>query len=733
MNQKKIKAARILLALIIILSATLACYYRLVIRSPDGNLCYMMRWDANTYVYPRLIFNSDCIRDGFWPLWNPYMFGGCPWFSDLSSYLYHPTNLLIILLTGYTYELFQLQYILIYFLGGFFMYLCLQGLSVSLIGSLIGAISFLSCGFFVGGATITIGLKTIIMYPLLFLYFNKITIKPRFVYVCIGAIVLAVTIMVGYPTMVINFLLFLILFTGIKLFIIQRNLKFKFKSGILIYLILLFIIASFLSAVVLIPALANYPLINRAEGLNVDYVSRNSLNPFFFLSSVFPFLGPFLGPGYRLNIIYRNCGIGLVGILFAAYYFIFTTTGFKWLILSLFLLALVFAFGMNTPVYPVLFRHLYIFRITSYPEFDYRAIFLFFLSLAGGLGAGHFLASLKTERTKVLVSSLTVLVIGSLLFFYSWIHFKFDIKNLLAQNYFWLINFSLFIVLVAIKLPRILLYGGLIALCIFDASYWTKTNFETVAVATHGSRWSKKIKKEEARLKEVDIVKTYKRKNQFPSRQGSTKSMFWKYFSDSGHNSTRLKSFQRIMHSSARGILSEDFRIMPIYDIKILESEEDVIDEINKDIDLHGIALISKEEINDVNLLDSLRSLSPPESNQGSYKGNIKYFSPNRIKYDIFLEKPALIFFNEIYYPGWILEENGKNIPLFRINSAFRGAYLEVGHHDLVMSFSPLSFKIGLMISSFSGMFCLSVFIISYFKEKKPKTSVSKSSNMPKY
>jgi hypothetical protein len=721
MNQKKIKAARILLALIIILSATLACYYRLVIRSPDGNLCYMMRWDANTYVYPRLIFNSDCIRDGFWPLWNPYMFGGCPWFSDLSSYLYHPTNLLIILLTGYTYELFQLQYILIYFLGGFFMYLCLQGLSVSLTGSLIGAISFLSCGFFVGGATITMGVKTMVMYPLLFLYFNKITIKPRFVYVCIGAIVLAVTIMVGYPTMVVNFLLFLILFTCIKLFIIQQNLKFKLKSGILIYMILIFIIAGFISAVVLVPALVNYPLINRAEGLNMDYVSRNSLNPFFFLSSVFPFLGPALGPGHRLNLIYRNCGIGLVGILFAVYYFIFTTTRFKWLILSLFLLALIFAFGMNTPIYSLLFRHLYIFRITSYPEFDYRAIFLFFLCMAGGLGAGHFLSSPKSERTKVLVSSLIVVVIGFLLFFYSWLHFKFDIKNLLAQNYFWLINFSMFIVLVAIKLPKKILYGGLIALCIFDTSCWTKSNFETVAVATDGSKWSKKKIKEKARLKEVDIVKTYKRKNQFPSRQRSTKAMFWKYFSDGGHNSTRLKSFQQIMSSSARGILSEDFRIMPIYDIKILESEEDVIFEINKDIDLHRIALVSKEEINDDNLLVRLISLSPSESNKGGYKGEIKYFSPNQIKYDIFLEKPALIFFNEIYYPGWLLKEGDKEIPLFRINTAFRGAYLKEGRHYLVMLFSPLSFKIGLVTSSISILFCLTIITLSWVEKRKNK------------
>lgn len=155
---------------------------------------------------------------------------------------------------------------------------------------------------------------------------------------------------------------------------------------------------------------------------------------------------------------------------------------------------------------------------------------------------------------------------------------------------------------------------------------------------------------------------------------------------------------------------------------RIIDGEDEIMREINQGIDLRKSALINKNEIKSQDLVAKFKKLTSPE--QDNFEGKVINFSPDSIKYNISLEHPAIIFFNEIYYPGWILEEEGKEIPLFRINLAFRGAYLPAGHHDLVMSFSPISFKIGLIISSLSVVFCLSVFIIPCFKRNKHQQKI---------
>ena len=67
-----------------------------------------------------------------------------------------------------------------------------------------------------------------------------------------------------------------------------------------------------------------------------------------------------------------------------------------------------------------------------------------------------------------------------------------------------------------------------------------------------------------------------------------------------------------------------------------------------------------------------------------------KIISPNKIEYEISLKKPAMLFFNEIFYPGWkLIDEEGNINPVIRINYAFRGTYLDEGHYKLIMCFSP--------------------------------------------
>jgi hypothetical protein len=175
-----------------------------------------------------------------------------------------------------------------------------------------------------------------------------------------------------------------------------------------------------------------------------------------------------------------------------------------------------------------------------------------------------------------------------------------------------------------------------------------------------------------------------------------------------------LKYYDEFIKSRASGIVAEDFRALAVYEARILPDDQKVLSDINSGTDLHRTALIDKRDIKDPGLLDKLGMLSSA-ANAG-FSGRITHYDPNSIDYQIDTAVPAVIFFNEVYYPGWRLSSDGKDLPLFRVNHAFRGTYLEAGSHKLKMSFFPFSFKIGLIVSVCSLVF---IFFNIIFRRKK--------------
>lgn len=112
---------------------------------------------------------------------------------------------------------------------------------------------------------------------------------------------------------------------------------------------------------------------------------------------------------------------------------------------------------------------------------------------------------------------------------------------------------------------------------------------------------------------------------------------------------------------------------------------------------------------------------SPISSNSTGYDISIQEFKPNRIKYHARITQPGFIVFSEIFYPGWKLTENGKEIPIYRANHTFRAAYLTPGDWNLVMEFKPKSFKWGMLLSIIGFIAIISIGIVSCFRTRKNK------------
>ena len=58
-------------------------------------------------------------------------------------------------------------------------------------------------------------------------------------------------------------------------------------------------------------------------------------------------------------------------------------------------------------------------------------------------------------------------------------------------------------------------------------------------------------------------------------------------------------------------------------------------------------------------------------------------------------------------YPGWVARVDGKPVKIFKANQAFRAIPVEAGTHEVVWSFEPLLFKIGVAVSLLVLLFLL--------------------------
>jgi len=105
------------------------------------------------------------------------------------------------------------------------------------------------------------------------------------------------------------------------------------------------------------------------------------------------------------------------------------------------------------------------------------------------------------------------------------------------------------------------------------------------------------------------------------------------------------------------------------------------------------------------------RTLGSPAGKGASVK--LAKISPNGISFEIDgVQKESFCVVTETYFPGWRAFADGKEIPIYRTNGAFRGLFIPAGCRDLTMMFIPNHFYAALAVSLF--FFALFLFIIAW-------------------
>lgn len=102
--------------------------------------------DFLTGVYPLYNFQGDCLAEGSWPLWNPFMNFGFPNVEHFSNTAFFPTHLIIGLLGQSSLRVLQWDLLCWIIIGGFGVYLCVREFGHSSTAATIAGICYMYCG-----------------------------------------------------------------------------------------------------------------------------------------------------------------------------------------------------------------------------------------------------------------------------------------------------------------------------------------------------------------------------------------------------------------------------------------------------------------------------------------------------------------------------------------------------------------------------------------------------------
>ena len=91
-------------------------------------------------------------------------------------------------------------------------------------------------------------------------------------------------------------------------------------------------------------------------------------------------------------------------------------------------------------------------------------------------------------------------------------------------------------------------------------------------------------------------------------------------------------------------------------------------------------------------------------------------YHASRITYHVTTPAPALLILSEPYYPGWQAVVNNQPAPLLRADYILRAVPVPAGEHIVELTFCPLSFTIGAVISALTIILLGASFIISRTK-----------------
>ncbi|MFQ6013876.1 MAG: YfhO family protein [Anaerolineae bacterium] len=710
--------------------------------------------DMVSLLYPVYHFAATNFRQGIIPLWNPHLYGGVPFAGDIQSGLFYPLNLAIFLLAPQiTYRTLQLMVVVPIFLAGLFMYLLLRNLgpageevrlSLSRPAALAGATAFMFSDFFITHLG-NLNLNVVAAWlPLVFLFFHRAVISKRPAPAAGAGICLGLAVLAGHiqPFLYMAFLLGI--YTLYRVYLTRTGWRTVIQYVALLTLALALAVG--IAAIVLIPGYEFSALSQRAE-FSYEEASRFSLAPGQLVGLLVPALlgrGPaeHWDPWDRVEVGY----IGILPLLLAGFGAWLRRDDLSRFFIGLALLSLLLALGGYSVLYGWLYQLVPGFHQMRAPA---RFVYLtdFALAALAAFGLQALLRPIPLSQRRAFgrlvrlapwaLLATTLLTVPPL---YTALLLSQDKDPGIFQRVANAFNGLLFF---------LLLLAGCLMFLWARRHHWVgrrtlaylAVGFIFLDLASLGSNLD---------VGTTDPSRTFDHQAAIAFLQEDrslyrvetpmevwhvwqpNSSLLYRLFDVGGvYNPLLLADYTRYLASMGG-------RSSPLYD---LLNAKYVIG--SKDLGLEGKLIPVFDEDPGVNIYLNTRALSrafmvynaqivasheealtaiqQPDFNPGttvileegeplaavpSHPALVSFvsYSVNDIVLTAETAAEGYLFLSEVYYPGWQAYVDNQPTPVLRANYLFRALRLPPGSHRVRLTYSPLSWRIGLGISLATGL-----------------------------
>ncbi|MCK4662287.1 MAG: hypothetical protein KAT68_05440 [Bacteroidales bacterium] len=384
-----------------------------------------LQWDALDVVLPWRYFASDCLQNGYLPLWNPHQQLGYPIHADLQYPFWYSEVLILGSTIGYNNYTLHFLYIFYIFLAGYGMYRLTLFFRTDKKVAFVTGISYMLSGFFVAHTqsfTLIIGATWI---PYILLYYLKISVKKKYIDVLILSFFMFLMISGGYQafTIILNYFLLIIF-----LYFIIISLKKRDYKNILILIKLntvLYVIIILLSSVLFVILYQLTPYLDRMSGMPLENALFFPLTPKSLISLLIPFGVVKDMEIFNTAISMRNIYMGMFMLIFFIYALFKRKSGIEIVLLLLGLFSLLASLGSYLPIREFLYHYVPFMDTFRFPSIFRLFTIITFLVIAG-IHLPEFINKIKKDKKIVFYIGIGFILILLTLIIYSLFHISFQ-------------------------------------------------------------------------------------------------------------------------------------------------------------------------------------------------------------------------------------------------------------------------------------------------------------------
>lgn len=686
--------------------------------------------DVITQIYPWKHLTIDAWKHGEIPLWNPYSFAGTTHLGNYQSAPLSPFNLLFFVLPEI--DAWSILILLQPLLAALCTYIFLRALNRSQIGSLIGSLAFMFCGFLVVWMAYgTLGYAALWL-PLILYGLHQYSKTRSWWYGLIASVSLTFSFLSGH--------------FQISMYVAAVSFFYALLVGWKSSWFLL--LGLFLSAPQILPALTAYQNSVRSE----LFAKGGEIIPWQYLMTI-------VAPDFFGNPVTRNdwfghyaewaSFIGVIPLVFALYAIIQKKVKQEMFFLITAVVSLFLA--LPTPLTSLLFA-LKIPALSTSAAARIIVLTSFSLCVLASFGLDKLVHDWKAKR-KSYIKLLSSIV--AVFLFVSWIMllvFKpLDVDKLIVAKR----NFIL---------PSALLVGTLVALWggMFFKGKWKTlilalliglTSFDMLRFAT---KWMP-FEERQFVYPQMAVISFLKERVGNSRVFGNFGNELATYFGISnleGYDAVYQRRYGEFISTLHDGNIGDLARSVVLVD-KQGKFTEEVLQLLGVRFILHRIGdgrniwaypfwnyahynqmykdewfevlentkalprafLASKYIVakNDQEIITKLfnptidrrqtiileeePSLAPQE---GKGEATIDEYRPTRVKLSVKSDAPKLLFLSDTYDPGWKVTIDGQAVRVLRADYDFRAVAVPGGVHIVEFRYHPQSFRIGLIAAFFS-------------------------------